>query len=941
MAVLLLPVVSFTTKQNQQRFLSLLKKVAEDAWQREPECLGYCWLTPESPADVRVRGFEMYSDEEALTVTHRAGSAYQTFKEALTNERLAPGPSSDDLKVWHPVDWASWLGSNELSMVNGKNGLLSFLVAKYTLKDLQSRTALLRTLKRDLDGRQSEWPMRIVATAEDCHDVVRIEIWTTSKSPSHVEIQRLEESRARELGGSVAFDIWKSSSVKCDSKRPRCGPCRTLDENCVYGDDRRQNPRASRDSIATVVSKLEALESVLKGLDRRFVANHDGSDQTQSDQSTTTVIQSSGRALSENVNIAAPLASPQEEQYTVRLERESCSRRTDAVVSHTQRAREDDDIEAVRSQGDSISPQVTNFMVDDEGSISAHGPSSAYHYQEESPRHVATSRHDSLAGHELVRSSSPNHETIRLQLVAHAALERQKESAALLQGKFDFDGVDSDTALHLLQIHWNRHHQMFLLTYRPLVMQNVAEDGPYANKLLWNAVFYASALHSARPHIIRSSPGHESLKDRFYRRFKLLLSDALEQSAVPTIAALLLMGSSLVSSGSQAAGWNYCGLAYRMIIDLGMHLDSHKTQTSQPLSSQKTIKFTEAELEMHRRIFYGAYIVDKFQSLYFGRPPALPMIGTEPPQIFLDTYEEFELWYPYSDSLSPAAESRPFVARPSYVVSTFQALLKLAEITNDIIAKFYMPSASRMTRDGATACLKNLRKSLDDWLAALPECLHFQPPQDPTPPPHQVTLHTTFHTLKILVHRPFLPEGHLNPVSIEGVSFSETCLVSARQICTLAKAYEEAFSLGHAPYLFSYALFSAATVVTRHESDREMMTYLWKALTRIQRGANFGLLKPLRIIRDLMERVGVDVRTMSTAAQHLSQLQPKEGGVAEATLNLDENAFNGSSIGNLDPNWLEDLNSWQTPWEDSMQWLHNSAYMEDSRMLYGLFESGD
>ena len=717
--------------------------------------------------------------------------------------------------------------------------------------------------------------------------------------------------------------------------------------------------------MASVANKLSTLESLLKGLDQRLLPEPDRC-LPHEHFSTDCDDEHTPDPSRESAGIATPDVSLQAGQNAASPFRATPGAAADGVSFHDQLSGgyEVGSVTAQalgRSRDELTLPAVSNFMVDNQGSISAHGPSSAYHYQDKSSCHAGDNPDDGAAqGSELAPASTfdvsdpYNNEDIRVQLIAHAALERQKESSALLLGRYDFDGLDSDTAQHLLQIHWNRHHVLFPLTYRPLLMKDVARDGAYANKLLWNAIFYASALHSTRPHVNEPRPGEgESLKDRFRRRFKQLLADALEESTIPTISALLLMGNSLVASGSPTTGWNYCGLAYRMIIDMGLHLDSRKTRPSQPMSSKShtMISFTEAEQEMRRRIFYGAYIVDKFQSLYFGRTPALPMIGTEPPQIFLDTYEDLELWAPYADASPEANEPfRPYTPRPQQVVPTMRALLGLAEITNDIIREFYMPSRVQMSREQATECLEHLRKRLDDWHESLPECLLFRPLEDPTPPPNHLSLHTTFHTLRILVHRPFLQEGHLTSlnVNIDGVSFEKTCLVAARQICRLAKAYEEAFGLHHAPYLFSYALFSAATVITRHESDSELMMYLFLALTRIQNGANFGLLKPLMIIRDLMERVGVDTRTITAATQSLNQQLRKEGeedstpGLPQGNdaLLLNDPLVNKSMSG-LDLTWLEDLGYLQTSDDDAMQWLMNPAYVEDSQVLYGLFEPSD
>lgn len=48
-------------------------------------------------------------------------------------------------------------------------------------------------------------------------------------------------------------------------------------------------------------------------------------------------------------------------------------------------------------------------------------------------------------------------------LVAEAAQQKQMETINFHQKKLDFDGVDPELAMHLLELHWNRQHHSFLI----------------------------------------------------------------------------------------------------------------------------------------------------------------------------------------------------------------------------------------------------------------------------------------------------------------------------------------------------------------------------------------------------------------------------------------------------------------------------------------------
>jgi hypothetical protein len=75
----------------------------------------------------------------------------------------------------------------------------------------------------------------------------------------------------------------------------------------------------------------------------------------------------------------------------------------------------------------------------------------------------------------------------RDRLIAYAAIHQQEEIALHSSPNFganiDFDGVPPETAMHLLDLHWNRQHLSYLLTYRPAIMDSLINNRPNVNKL--------------------------------------------------------------------------------------------------------------------------------------------------------------------------------------------------------------------------------------------------------------------------------------------------------------------------------------------------------------------------------------------------------------------------------------------------------------------------
>lgn len=395
------------------------------------------------------------------------------------------------------------------------------------------------------------------------------------------------------------------------------------------------------------------------------------------------------------------------------------------------------------SLGAQSHPVKVHALVQKEGRTAVYGPSSTFCIESRPQSHRGSSPAEN-SNAQWIMPQSPREEhdetvaAIRDRIFAYAALERQKEWTYMTERKFDLDGLHFDMAWHLLQLHWNHHHLAYLLTYRPALMHSLATDGPYINKLLLNAIYLSSALSSDRKEFFDDINDRQSLGQRFYRRFQQLLLPELERSSIASAVALLTVGSSLVSSGRQTAGWHYSGLGYRMIVDLGLHVSTNQIHTPDPVFlSPKQFEMTEVEQEIRRRVFWGAYINDKFQSLYFGRPPALIAMGIEPSRSFLDTYDELETWTPYQDTETTGSPLSHYTPQPTYAISTFNSFIDLADIMADIVEQIYSPKVRFISKEKALHGAERIQHNLELWAHSLPSHLLYDPQNDPPPPAHR------------------------------------------------------------------------------------------------------------------------------------------------------------------------------------------------------------
>ena len=385
-------------------------------------------------------------------------------------------------------------------------------------------------------------------------------------------------------------------------------------------------------------------------------------------------------------------------------------------------------------------------------------------------------------------------------------------------------------------------------------MRDLVQGGPYCSDFLVNAVFACSSKFSERLEV-RSDPARpETAGKLFFDRCDQLLAEQslLTHSSIPTVAGLLMLGSTFNARGQISKGWLYTGYALRMVYDLGLHLDC------------KEVAGGAEDVEIRRRLFWGAFICDKLQSLYFGRPFTLQLRDAHVSRDFMDTFEENELWTPYIDPKIPNNDLvYPSSPTRIYSVSVFQHLCSLSKIMTTIIDRFYVVGA---TGEVARKHLDIIDHRLTTWYRKLPANLRFEPwaehEQDSQPgaAPNNIILLTTFNALIILLHRPFIITGHLKSTDSPANSW-ERCITAARNITSLALAYRSAYSLRRANYMLSYAVYVACTIHARNPSIKETtrrgdatspLTICLRCLDELAI-PNCGVSAPAKIIRRLME----------------------------------------------------------------------------------------
>ncbi|RMJ01473.1 hypothetical protein CDV36_015782 [Fusarium kuroshium] len=478
-----------------------------------------------------------------------------------------------------------------------------------------------------------------------------------------------------------------------------------------------------------------------------------------------------------------------------------------------------------------------------------HGPSSVV-FEPETPRPTNGVTVD------------PSNLVVKNQLLAETTRQRQYEIINFKAGKLDFGGIDPALGMQLLSNFWNRQHYAGSIVYRPAFMRDMVCKGPYYSDLLLNALLFAGSKYSDDS-AVRSNPNDKDSAGRPFRaKFEEILhsSQMLFKSRVTTIQALLIVADALFSwCDERSLSWHYMGLAISMIIDLGIHVDG--------AGSEKSTNYTSEDLEVHRRVFWAAFTLDKVQSIYQGRPARLREADNRVPIQFLDEYEELEEFNTNTYSERPTQ-----LGFPTYSVSTFEQLCKLSIIMDRILCNLYSEKSCARDSQDLFDASNALHAELKRWRSEMPAHLlvHLNNPGNSTILPHTLSLLAMYNSLVILLHRPFVSDGHLQSVSASAArdAFSH-CAVAALEIHHMLQVYRQHFCLKSVPYFVSYATYVSATIHVRMAAQRGPESgahkYLRSCLEILgeHQAKCFAPRRTMKVLLAIMDRLNVHVGDFS------------------------------------------------------------------------------
>ncbi|KAJ4144804.1 hypothetical protein LMH87_003674 [Akanthomyces muscarius] len=353
----------------------------------------------------------------------------------------------------------------------------------------------------------------------------------------------------------------------------------------------------------------------------------------------------------------------------------------------------------------------------------------------------------------------------------------------------------------LMATFFKEQYQYSMIVYREYFFRDYdVGSGKYYSDVLLYAICALGALQY---------DDTLNVSEVFAGQAQTLLYGSLDNPDLTLLQALVLLGYREIAVGRTSKGWLFCGMAFRLAHEMGLHLDP---------SNWDGFTGFHRDREILRRVYWAVFTADKQLSLYFGRPPALYPNES-------DVRNTIRLQYPpdwqglletYLCEKVSATEFEDGVA----LVGSFIYRAELSKIIHVMITDLF--ENRRGDSDPAVVAAKSrqIHVSLTKWLSSLPGTVHWNQWTVGKVPPSVLHLHMVFHTVMIILHRP--PSNMFDKPGIAESEDVEICYESLQAIQRLMRSFSRFYRYRSLPLDFVQTLATATGIVL-------MRRYLLKA----------------------------------------------------------------------------------------------------------------
>lgn len=263
--------------------------------------------------------------------------------------------------------------------------------------------------------------------------------------------------------------------------------------------------------------------------------------------------------------------------------------------------------------------------------------------------------------------------------------------------------LSPETHDYLMNLFWDCHNSVMHMVHKYAFYEDLDNgDGKFYSLFLHLTLLavgfrYADKDRSDIRKIALSGPVPSifHMKARKMAEFELM-----KPGGLPSIQALLLLGDLEAGCGRDDTGWMYSGMAFRLVYDVGLHVDF------------SILKLTEIESQIRYMVLWAALLCDKYWALFLGRPTILKEADIAPSSLQKDFRKMIDC--------GPNASTEKTVATKIY-----ENHLKLMDLVGTLCETFDSRKNGKLSETYLD--IATLDRDLNSWYSDLADELKWTP----------------------------------------------------------------------------------------------------------------------------------------------------------------------------------------------------------------------
>jgi hypothetical protein len=222
-----------------------------------------------------------------------------------------------------------------------------------------------------------------------------------------------------------------------------------------------------------------------------------------------------------------------------------------------------------------------------------------------------------------------------------------------------------ETHDYLMDLYWKLHNTHFHLIHKDAFEDDLGSGGTqfYSTFLHFTMLAigyrYADKNREDVARLVASGRPPHAVSTMHAKAKSMINLEVEKPGGIPSIQALLLLGDLECMIGNDATGWMLAGMSFRLVFDVGLHVDPNELQ------------LTEREVEIRHMVLWACLINDKYYSIYMGRPSYFKSSDIAPSCMSM-----------YFGRLIASRQPRPY--SKSLETKVYESLLQLMELVGPL-----------------------------------------------------------------------------------------------------------------------------------------------------------------------------------------------------------------------------------------------------------------